>query len=163
LYYYDLQKLSFWSLPYDKILALDPDCIINEKFDQWDMKELTALVGTKSPLCSAMMILCPSKEKYDDMIRSVENWSFDHLNGWQNCGGMPWDFVAAEGSQGFLFYYYGVLRRKFYTECFGGIKHYGGSDKECPEYNNKLRSLLGYDVTWQGFKNEKNISDDCGR
>jgi hypothetical protein len=72
---------------------------------------------------------------------------------------MPWDFVAAEGSQGFLFYYYGVLRRKFYAGNFRGIKHYGGSDKECSEYKDKLKFFLGHDVTWQGFKNEKNISN----
>lgn len=150
-------------MPYDKILALDPDCIVSKKFDQWDLKELTALVGTKSPLCSAMMMLCPSREKHLDMVHSVQNWSFDNLNGWENCGGMPWDFVAAEGSQGFLFYYYGVLRRKFYTKNFVGIKHYGGSDKECSEYRDKLSFFLSHDNAWKDFNNEKNTNNDSCR
>lgn len=160
LYYYDLQKLSFWSLPYNKILALDPDCIVNKKFEKWDLDELTALVGMKSPLCSAIMMLCPSEEKYKDMCKCIRNWSFDDINGWENCGGMPWDFIAAEGSQGFLFYYYGVLRRKFFTYSFNEIKHYGGADKNCPEYKQKLEFFLGHDVIWKRPKNEKNISDE---
>lgn len=151
LYYYDLQKMLFWSLPYETVLALDPDCVMERRFDDWDLDELQALVGTKSPLCSAIMLLHSTKEKYGEILDCLANWSFDLVTGWENCGGMPWDFVAAEGSQGFLFYYYGVLRQKFFANSFRGIKHYGGPTKNDDEYRLKLKQILGHDVVWQGF------------
>ena len=151
LYFHDLQKLLFWSLPYETVLALDPDCLVERRFDYWDRDELQALVGNKSPLCSAIMLLHPTTEKYADIRYCLDTWSFDLLNGWENCGGMPWDFVAAEGSQGFLFYYYGVLRRQFYAFGFDGISHYGGTTKNDQEYRKRLIDILGHDVIWQGF------------
>lgn len=146
LYLYDLQKLLLWSLPYNIVLSVDPDCLFDDKFKCWDLDELHATVGSKSPLCSAIMLLHPSDEKYLHIRDCLVNWSFDPLLGWEKCGGMPWDFVAAEGAQGFLFYYFGVLANKFKPFGFRGIVHYGGKAKNTAEYKQRLENILNYKV-----------------
>lgn len=143
---YDAQKLEYWNLAYETIIALDTDIICNNKITYWHTKDaqLIACNGPDAPLHSGIMMLNPSKSVYQDLL-SISRQKFDTLTGWNDCGPVSpawpnWAFQCAAASQGLLYYYFGTLKQSLRLQQFEYFDHYDGALKHTIEYKKQLAS-----------------------
>lgn len=130
----ELAKIQVWRHgEYDKLILLDADCFaVEDPSENFELPELTCKRGSISPLNSAKLALDPSAETYGEMREIIAQATFTTKTDWNEAGEFPhwlhagrmsdWSFNGATHSQGFLFYYFDLLKKKV---CYDGLKHFG--------------------------------------
>lgn len=142
----DIGKVHYWALEeYDKVIALDPDIMFYKKINEWHRPSLTGLKNSwGGPLCSCFMVLEPNC--YSHMWDTLMNSTFTYDEGWDKVGEIDWRFQAANAGQGFLYYYFKMLKKSFHYFKFKkyGIEwfHYGGELKCSPKYQAEISGLI---------------------
>lgn len=134
---YDMQKIYYWDLhKYDKVLCIDNDMIATKKFDQWDIINQPNEMGGyhyKRWIISSLILAKPCPKIFQDMYMTAKEADFSPDNGWNNCGkldGEDWRFQCANGTQGFLVYYFKEIKpisREYFNHYSGHKKYF---DKE---------------------------------
>lgn len=150
----DAQKLYFWLVgDYDKVLAIDCDVIIKKDCSNlWKSPDLSIAFAKDSPIISGQFVYQPNKKVFDDLKQLLVSNSFSIDTGWNNCGRCnakydKWNFQAASTSQGYLYYYFGILHKRLhscyfvkYLTHFEGKKH-----RSKPElYKTQIQSMIAH-------------------
>lgn len=125
----DAQKLHFWFLPdnYDKVIGLDTDILFHKNCN--DLFELPAtsgfVIGDKSqilklqpPISFGHFVYKPDVSIANDLF-NITKKGFSSTKGWNNHGLLDWDgekhnwdYLCSSTSQGYLYYYFAVLKNK---------------------------------------------------
>ncbi len=148
----DAQKIHYWSLPFEKIIALDPDVLCLRECPMiWSWGELSCQAGLYSPLNSSILVLSPREQTFQELERILHG-PFDPESGWRDAGKFPhwrnegpsdWRFLCANAAQGLLFYYFtwvqASLHFRSFQQCF---QHFGGKAKQDPQYRQRVRELV---------------------
>ena len=126
----DAQKIHYWSLPFEKLVSLDPDVLCIRQCPKiWSWPELSCQQGLYSPLNSSLMVLTPSEETVEEM-RQILHGPFNPETGWRNAGKFPhwrneglsdWQFLCANAAQGLLFYYFTWIQCVFAFPVICGV------------------------------------------
>lgn len=154
----DAQKLHYWNVDCEKLIALDCDTIVRKSCSPlWKQPCLTGSFGD-APLNTGVMVLEPNKDTFDDLLHLVTTGFFDEQTGWNHCGRLEWkgtlrewNYVAVRGSQGYLYYYFHIQRRQLhylnfypYVDHFSGRRHRQEDTPEVRPYKEKIHSLIGH-------------------
>jgi len=154
----DPNKHYYWSLTdYDSVIGLDSDCwVFGDVSEVFDYNGFNVWHGdVTGPVCSAMMSVKPNQNTFKEMRYLLLNSTFSFKTGWNKCGSInglegyeniTWKFQSSDSFQGFLVYYFHILKgvfnirhKRLGSDCIG----HAGVFKDSDCYTEILRKYLG--------------------